>query len=74
MSGLTLVPRLVQKQGDFHFAMTSRDEVLLIGGEMAFNLGPADRALERMRDFIDSIGPSGHGDPLICGSSAAPIA
>ena len=59
MSGLKLVPRLGRTEGDFHFAMTSRDEVLLIGGETAFNLGPADQALECMRDFLDSMGPRG---------------
>ncbi len=62
MSGLKLVPRSTQKQGDFHFAVTSRDEVLLIGGETAFNLGPADQALERMRDFLASMGARGLGE------------
>lgn len=62
MSGLKLVPRLGLKQADFHFAVTSRDEVLLIGGETSFNLGPVDQALQRMRDFLDSMGARAASD------------
>jgi hypothetical protein len=50
--------RAMEYRGDFHFALTGDEEVLVISEEFALNLGKVDLACERMRRFLEAVDQS----------------